>query len=86
MNDLKIECQDKTKNASMRAAIWKMFKDDLQLKETPIEISKGDTKEDKQIKMQCLKYIKTIVNVGRSSGCFLVVDEVESVLAFKSLS
>ncbi|GIW49224.1 MAG: hypothetical protein KatS3mg079_700 [Caloramator sp.] len=37
-----------------------------------LNISKGDTKEEKQIKAQCLKHIKTIVNVGRSSGIFLI--------------
>lgn len=37
-----------------------------------LNISKGDTKEEKQIKAQCLKHIKTIVNVGRSSGVFLI--------------
>lgn len=37
-----------------------------------LNISKGDTKEEKQVKAQCLKHIKTIVNVGRSSGIFLI--------------
>lgn len=37
-----------------------------------LNISKGDCKEEKQIKALCLKYIKTIVNVGRSSGVFLI--------------
>lgn len=35
-------------------------------------ISKGDSKEEKEIKAECLKYIKAIVNVGRSSGIFLI--------------
>lgn len=34
--------------------------------------SQGDTKEEKKLKSQCLKRIKTIVNVGRSSGIFLI--------------
>ena len=34
--------------------------------------SQGDTKEEKKLKSQCLKRIKTIVNVGRSSGVFLI--------------
>lgn len=37
-----------------------------------LNISKGDTKQEKQLKAQCLKYIKTVVNVGRSSGVFLI--------------
>lgn len=37
-----------------------------------LNISKGDTKEDKKLKSQCLKYIKNIVNAGRSSGVFLI--------------
>ncbi|MDS0526078.1 FtsK/SpoIIIE domain-containing protein [Clostridium sp. SHJSY1] len=37
-----------------------------------LNISKGDCKEEKQIKARCLKYIKMIVNVGRSSGVFLI--------------
>ena len=34
--------------------------------------SQGDSKQEKILKQQCLKYIKTIVNVGRSSGVFLI--------------
>ena len=37
-----------------------------------LNLSKGNCKEEKQIKAQCLKYVKTIVNVGRSSGVFLI--------------
>lgn len=37
-----------------------------------LNISRGDSKEEKRIKAECLKYIKTIVNVGRSSGVFLI--------------
>jgi S-DNA-T family DNA segregation ATPase FtsK/SpoIIIE len=37
-----------------------------------LNVSKGDCKEEKQLKFQCLKYIKSIVNVGRSSGIFLI--------------
>lgn len=32
----------------------------------------GDSKEEEKLKKECLKYIKTIVNVGRSSGVFLI--------------
>lgn len=37
-----------------------------------LNISKGDNKHEKMLKAQCLKYIKSIVNVGRSSGIFLI--------------
>lgn len=37
-----------------------------------LNTSKGDSKEDKRLKLECLKHIKTIVNVGRSSGVFLI--------------
>lgn len=37
-----------------------------------LNISKGDSKEEKRIKSECIKYIKQIVNVGRSSGVFLI--------------
>lgn len=37
-----------------------------------LNISKGDSKEEKKIKSDCLKYIKNLVNVGRSSGMFLI--------------
>jgi S-DNA-T family DNA segregation ATPase FtsK/SpoIIIE len=37
-----------------------------------LNISKGDDKDDKPLKARCLKLIKGIVNVGRSSGIFLV--------------
>lgn len=37
-----------------------------------LNISRADSKEEKTIKAECLKYIKSIVNVGRSSGVFLI--------------
>ena len=37
-----------------------------------LNINRGDSKEEKKIKSMCLKHIKTIVNVGRSSGVFLI--------------
>lgn len=37
-----------------------------------LNISRGDSKAEKQLKSQCLKHIKTIVNVGRASGVFLI--------------
>lgn len=37
-----------------------------------LNISRGDNKDEKRLKAECLKYIKTIVNVGRSSGVFLI--------------
>lgn len=37
-----------------------------------LNISRGDSKGEKDLKAQCLKHIKTLVNVGRSSGIFLI--------------
>lgn len=37
-----------------------------------LNISRGDDKDDKKIKRECLMYIKNIVNAGRSSGVFLI--------------
>lgn len=37
-----------------------------------LNISRGDGKEEKAIKSECLKYVKSLVNVGRSSGVFLI--------------
>jgi hypothetical protein len=37
-----------------------------------LNISRADSKEEKLIKAKCLKQIKSIVNVGRSSGVFLI--------------
>jgi len=37
-----------------------------------LNVSKGDSKEEKVLKNECLKRIKSIVNVGRSSGVFLI--------------
>lgn len=37
-----------------------------------LQRSGGDTKEEDRIKKECLKYLKTVVNVGRSSGVFLI--------------
>lgn len=37
-----------------------------------LNISRADSKEEKVIKAECLKHIKSIVNVGRSSGVFLI--------------
>lgn len=37
-----------------------------------LNISRGDTKEEKRMKWECLKHVKMIVNVGRSSGVFLI--------------
>lgn len=44
LSDFKIECPDQTRNAAIRKAIWDYFRDDLQLKETEIDISKEDAK------------------------------------------
>lgn len=37
-----------------------------------LNISRADSKEEKIIKAECLKLIKSVVNVGRSSGVFLI--------------
>jgi len=37
-----------------------------------LNISRADSKEEKAIKAECLKHIKSVVNVGRSSGVFLI--------------
>lgn len=37
-----------------------------------LNISRADSKEEKIIKYECMKYIKSIVNAGRSSGVFLI--------------
>lgn len=39
-----IECSDNSKNAIMRAAIWKYYNDSLQLSEFDIDVTKGETK------------------------------------------
>jgi predicted ATP-dependent endonuclease of OLD family len=39
-----IECEDKTKNATIRKALWNHFSDDLQLNDIEIEIAKLDAK------------------------------------------
>jgi predicted ATP-dependent endonuclease of OLD family len=39
-----IECEDKTKNATIRKALWNHFSSDLQLNEIEIEIAKIDAK------------------------------------------
>lgn len=39
-----IQCQDRTKNAVMRTAIWQHYNEDLQLDEIEIDVTKGDTK------------------------------------------
>lgn len=39
-----IPCEDRTRNAVMRAAIWRHFDADLQLATVDIDVTKGDTK------------------------------------------
>lgn len=39
-----IKCEDKTKNAEIRKAIWKHYSDDLQINEIEIELAKEDAK------------------------------------------
>ena len=44
LNQKNIECEDKTRNAVIRKAIWNHFSNDLQLKEIEIDASKEDAK------------------------------------------
>lgn len=44
-----IACENKTVNSLMRRSIWDHYKDDLQLKEIEIDVSKGDTDGIKSI-------------------------------------
>ena len=37
-----------------------------------LNISRGDSNDDKKLKAQCLRSVKNLVNVGRSSGIFLI--------------
>ncbi|MEM1484013.1 ATP-binding protein [Oscillospiraceae bacterium PP1C4] len=39
-----IECEDRVRKAIMRAAIWNYYRDDLQLADTELDVTKGDTK------------------------------------------
>ena len=39
-----IECEDQTRSAVIRAAVWNHFSDDLRTEEREIDVSKGDTK------------------------------------------
>lgn len=39
-----IACDDRTRNAIMRASIWQHYSEDLQLNTTDIDVTKGDTK------------------------------------------
>lgn len=38
-----------------------------------LNVSKGDTPEEKSLKYECMNYLKKIVNAGRSSGVFLMI-------------
>src|SRR5690554_42046 len=44
IQEQEIECENKTRNAVMRTAIWNHYSDDLNLQETEIDVTKGDTK------------------------------------------
>ena len=48
LNEQHIDCDDRTKNACIRTAIWRHYSDDLQLEPTEIELSKGDGKSIKE--------------------------------------
>lgn len=44
VTDKAIQCEDKTKNATMRKAIWEHYKDELSLQEVEIDVTKEDAK------------------------------------------
>lgn len=44
INENSISCDNRTKNAVMRTAIWQHFSQDLRLSEVEIDVTKGDTK------------------------------------------
>jgi len=37
-----------------------------------LNVSKGDTGEEKRLKNECIRHLKNVVNAGRSSGVFLI--------------
>lgn len=39
-----IPCEDKTRNAAMRTAIWSYYGDDLQVNSVELDVTKGDAK------------------------------------------
>jgi predicted ATP-dependent endonuclease of OLD family len=44
IGNLGIECSDRNRNAVMRASIWNNFNSDLQVTDTEIDVTKGETK------------------------------------------
>lgn len=44
IKEQEIECENKTRNAVMRTSIWNHYSDNLNLQETEIDVTKGDTK------------------------------------------
>jgi len=44
LDDENIECENRSKNAVMRAAIWSNFAEELELRETLLDVTKGETK------------------------------------------
>ena len=44
INEDGIECENRTRNAVMRTAIWSHYSDNLELEEIEIDVTKGDTK------------------------------------------
>lgn len=44
INSQTIECENKTRNAVMRASIWMNYSDNLQLDDSEIDVTKGETK------------------------------------------
>ena len=44
INDEEIECENRTRNAVMRASIWAHYSENINLEETEIDVTKGETK------------------------------------------
>lgn len=61
-----ISCEDKTRNAVMRKAIWNNFENDLQLSTVEIDITKGETKSIWE-KLQCYLPVFSLFQADRKN-------------------
>lgn len=67
IRDNSIDCSDLTKNAVMRSAIWSHYNEDLQLQETELDVTKGDTK-DIWVKLESYLPLYTLFQSDRSNN------------------
>lgn len=67
IKDLNIECNDRNKNAVMRASIWNHFQTDLNLEEIEIDVTKGDTKSIWD-KLQCYLPLYSLFQSDRKNS------------------